>query len=118
MDARSPPDSHCHAHGREPWKAVEHTREENKNHQPSKAKWQRCAQAIERGAVALVSDQEIQGAEELDVPIIIVPDAEAALHRFAIAFYNNPSTKMLTVGVTGDPHPLPSALVAQIRQPA
>jgi UDP-N-acetylmuramyl tripeptide synthase len=63
-------------------------------------------QAIEKGAVAVVSEEEVEDDEDVVVPIILAEDSEEVLRRLAISFYNDPSKKMLTVGVIGIPPPL------------
>lgn len=59
-------------------------------------------QALEMGAVGVISQIELEGA---DVPVIVVPDSDDALSRLAEAFYNFPSKKMTVVGITGAPSP-------------
>jgi UDP-N-acetylmuramoyl-L-alanyl-D-glutamate--2,6-diaminopimelate ligase len=55
-------------------------------------------QAINRGAVAIVSEQSSPGVE---VPWIVVVDARRALAALAGAFYHHPSLEMRVVGITG-----------------
>tara|TARA_R110002073_G_scaffold331244_1_gene515882 strand:+ start:210 stop:1682 length:1473 start_codon:yes stop_codon:yes gene_type:complete len=55
-----------------------------------------AAQAVARGAVAIVSDQAIAG---LDIPVIIVDDAAAALASMAARFY--PRQPGHIVAITG-----------------
>ena len=64
--------------------------------------------AIDAGACAIIIDQafepdddEDEEEEEIDVPMIIVKDTIAEQQRLAIAFYDHPSTRMKTVGITG-----------------
>ena len=56
-------------------------------------------QAIERGAVAVVSEQP--PASPAGVPWAIVEDARLALALLACAFYGHPSAAMQVVGITG-----------------
>ena len=56
-------------------------------------------QAIERGAVAIVAAQEFE--DPLEVPLILVPDADEALHRLGTSFYNDPSQKMTVIAIAG-----------------
>ncbi|GAB4520099.1 MAG: UDP-N-acetylmuramoyl-L-alanyl-D-glutamate--2,6-diaminopimelate ligase [Anaerolineae bacterium] len=55
-------------------------------------------QAVERGAAAVVGEQEITG---LPIPYIQVPDAQAALGYLAAAYHDFPSHKLVVIGVTG-----------------
>jgi UDP-N-acetylmuramoyl-L-alanyl-D-glutamate--2,6-diaminopimelate ligase len=54
--------------------------------------------AVERGAVAVVSGEEIP---DLRVPIVRVPDARGAMADLAAAFHGFPSTSLAVAGVTG-----------------
>src|SRR5215216_3153327 len=60
-----------------------------------------AAEAISRGAAALVVDE----AHEADAPIaggtLVVADTRRALPEFSAAVYGDPSRHLLTVGVTG-----------------
>jgi UDP-N-acetylmuramoyl-L-alanyl-D-glutamate--2,6-diaminopimelate ligase len=56
-------------------------------------------QAIERGAAAVVSEQEAPG--DVHVPWTIVDDARLAVAVLSTAFYRNPSREMQVVGITG-----------------
>jgi UDP-N-acetylmuramoyl-L-alanyl-D-glutamate--2,6-diaminopimelate ligase len=53
--------------------------------------------AIARGAVALV----VQRPLELGVPQVLVPDVRAAMAPAAAAFYGDPTSQLVTAGVTG-----------------
>lgn len=68
--------------------------------------------AIERGAVAVIGTQDIQG---LSVPYLRVSDSREALAYMAAAFYNYPGRQMTVVGVTGtDGKTTTSNLIYQI----
>jgi UDP-N-acetylmuramoyl-L-alanyl-D-glutamate--2,6-diaminopimelate ligase len=54
-------------------------------------------EAIARGAVALVLERPL----ELGVPEVRVPDVRAAMAPAAAAFYGDPTSQLLTAGVTG-----------------
>jgi UDP-N-acetylmuramoyl-L-alanyl-D-glutamate--2,6-diaminopimelate ligase len=56
------------------------------------------AEAIDRGAVGVVSQKE--GASHR-VASVVVDDSRAALARLAAAFYGEPSRKLRMIGVTG-----------------
>jgi UDP-N-acetylmuramoyl-L-alanyl-D-glutamate--2,6-diaminopimelate ligase len=56
-------------------------------------------QAIERGAIAIVSEQPPPAG--VTVPWSIVSDARLALSILAAAFYGHPSREMRVVGITG-----------------
>ncbi len=59
---------------------------------------QYVAEAIARGAAAILSEREIDGGS---TPVILVEDSMRALSRIAAEFYGNPSRDLLTIGVTG-----------------
>ena len=56
-------------------------------------------QAIERGAAAVVSEQEAPGG--VRVPWTVVEDARLALAVLSTTFYRDPSSEMQVVGITG-----------------
>ena len=56
-----------------------------------------AADALERGAVGLVVEHEL----ELDAPQFVVDDARTALALCSANFYDNPSRKLDVVGITG-----------------
>ncbi len=56
-----------------------------------------AAQAIERGAAALVVERPL----DVDVPEVEVASARAAMGPLADAFYDHPSSALRVVGVTG-----------------
>jgi UDP-N-acetylmuramoyl-L-alanyl-D-glutamate--2,6-diaminopimelate ligase len=56
-----------------------------------------AAQAIERGAVALVVERPL----DLGVSEVVVPSARAAMGPAAVRFYGDPSAELRVVGVTG-----------------
>ena len=56
-----------------------------------------AAQAVERGAVALVVERPL----ELDVPQLVVPDARRAMAPAADEFFGRPSEQLQVAGVTG-----------------
>ena len=58
-----------------------------------------AAQAIEKGAVAIVADRAADG--DAGVPWIVAGDGRVALAACAAAFYRHPSERLLLVGVTG-----------------
>ena len=58
-----------------------------------------AADAIRRGAVAVVADRPSDGA--VPVPWVVVPDARAAMADLAAEFYGHPSRAMQVVGITG-----------------
>ncbi|MFN3346359.1 MAG: UDP-N-acetylmuramoyl-L-alanyl-D-glutamate--2,6-diaminopimelate ligase [Candidatus Bipolaricaulaceae bacterium] len=55
-------------------------------------------EAVRRGAVAVVAERPLPG---LSVPVVLVPDARAALAQAACAFHGHPTKKLFTIGVTG-----------------
>jgi UDP-N-acetylmuramoyl-L-alanyl-D-glutamate--2,6-diaminopimelate ligase len=60
-----------------------------------------AAQAVARGAVALVLERAVDGPLPADVARLYVPDARAALAHLAAAFYGHPSRRLTLIGVTG-----------------
>ncbi len=55
-------------------------------------------QAVEQGAVALLVDHVVEGA---NVPQVVVPDVRAAMGPVADAFHGRPSTTVDVFGITG-----------------
>lgn len=58
-----------------------------------------AADAIRRGAVAVVADRPADA--EIAVPWVFVPDARAAMAALATELYGHPSRSMQVVGITG-----------------
>ena len=58
-----------------------------------------AADAIRRGAVAVVADRPADA--ETPVPWVIVPDARTAMAAMAAELYGHPSRSMQVVGITG-----------------
>jgi UDP-N-acetylmuramoyl-L-alanyl-D-glutamate--2,6-diaminopimelate ligase len=56
-----------------------------------------AAEAVERGAVALVVERPL----ELPLPQLVVPDARAAMAPAADAFFGEPTRELQVAGVTG-----------------
>ena len=56
-----------------------------------------AAQAVERGAVALLVEREL----DLDVPQLVVPDARLGMALAADAFFGRPTRELEVAGVTG-----------------
>lgn len=56
-----------------------------------------AAAAVERGAVALVVEEE----QEVNVPQLIVPDTRRAMAILSSYFFGNPSESLHVIGVTG-----------------
>ncbi len=57
--------------------------------------------AIDRGAVAVLCQQEPLQEQETHVPHLVVPDARAAMADAAAAYFGHPSDRLHLVGVTG-----------------
>ena len=57
-----------------------------------------ASDAVEHGAVAVVSDQELSG---ISIPIVRVPVAREAMADIANAYYGSPSLTLALAGVTG-----------------
>jgi UDP-N-acetylmuramoyl-L-alanyl-D-glutamate--2,6-diaminopimelate ligase len=56
-----------------------------------------AADAVSRGAVALVVDHRL----DLAIPQVVVGDVRASMAPAAAAFYGHPTRELLTVGITG-----------------
>jgi UDP-N-acetylmuramoyl-L-alanyl-D-glutamate--2,6-diaminopimelate ligase len=57
-------------------------------------------QALEKGAVALVVERELDGAER-EVPVVVVPNGREALAYLVAAWHGFPARQLTMVGVTG-----------------
>ncbi len=60
-----------------------------------------AAEAVRRGAVAVVAERPLDGAIPAGVPVVVVDDGRLALARLADAFHGEPSRRVRVVGVTG-----------------
>lgn len=58
-------------------------------------------EVIEKGAKAIVVEQEITGMEQYDVAIIHVEDTKYAYAAMSAAYFGYPAKKLTTIGVTG-----------------
>lgn len=58
------------------------------------------AEAVKKGAVAVVSECQLDGVSK-NATCITVRDSRCALAELACAFYGSPTKKLFTVGVTG-----------------
>jgi UDP-N-acetylmuramoyl-L-alanyl-D-glutamate--2,6-diaminopimelate ligase len=56
-----------------------------------------AAEALERGAVALVVERRL----ELDVPQLVVPSVRAAMPRAAVEFFGDPTARLPVAAITG-----------------
>lgn len=56
-----------------------------------------AADAVKRGAVAVIAEKELK----LDVPVIIVKNTIRAMAVLADAFYEQPTSKLQLIGITG-----------------
>ena len=59
-------------------------------------------QAVEAGAAAVMLPFPLGDELDLGVPVVIAEDVWEATHEAACDLYDDPSTRMFTVGVTGD----------------
>ena len=59
-------------------------------------------QACEKGAVAVMTDHPLPPEVHGLAPVVQVPRMADAVHRIAAAFYDRPSERMTTIGVTGE----------------
>lgn len=64
-----------------------------------------AADAIERGAVAVLTDPagvtELAGSAPVNVPVLVHPDPRGVLGALAATVYDHPSNRMAVVGITG-----------------
>ncbi|HHW26889.1 MAG TPA: UDP-N-acetylmuramoyl-L-alanyl-D-glutamate--2,6-diaminopimelate ligase [Firmicutes bacterium] len=58
-------------------------------------------QAIEKGASAVIVEDESRAVENPGVAVALVPDSRLALSLAAKAFFKDPSAELLVVGITG-----------------
>lgn len=58
-------------------------------------------QALEAGAVAILTDAEGAATLPVGVPVVVVEHPREHLAEFAARFYDRPSSRFTTVGVTG-----------------
>ena len=56
-----------------------------------------AADAAGRGAVAVIAERQLR----IEIPVFVVPDARRALAQLASAFFDAPTEKLRTVGITG-----------------
>jgi len=56
-----------------------------------------AADAAGHGAVAVIAERQLR----IDIPVFVVPDARRALAQLASAFFDAPTEKLRTVGITG-----------------
>ena len=68
---------------------------------PDEDIWGCVHEALQRGAAAVIASEGFEAEEDMEVPVMLLPDCLDAQQRLAIAFFDNPSTKMTVVGVTG-----------------
>ena len=68
---------------------------------PEEDTWGCVHEALQRGAAAVIASEAFEAEEDMEVPVMLLPDCLDAQQRLAIAFFDNPSTKMTVVGVTG-----------------
>ncbi len=59
------------------------------------------AEAIDKGAVAVLVDEDEPVSQAFSVPVVPVPRLAASLSQLAGEFYGNPSEKLNLIGVTG-----------------
>jgi UDP-N-acetylmuramoyl-L-alanyl-D-glutamate--2,6-diaminopimelate ligase len=60
-----------------------------------------AAEAVQRGAAALVAERSLQHSVTKSVPQLLVEDARAAMAVVADEFFGRPSEELLVAGVTG-----------------
>jgi UDP-N-acetylmuramoyl-L-alanyl-D-glutamate--2,6-diaminopimelate ligase len=59
------------------------------------------ADAVARGAVAVLAERDLSRSMSLPVPLVIADDALVAFSRVAQAIYDDPTARMSGVGITG-----------------
>lgn len=60
-----------------------------------------AAQAVEKGAGALVVSKEVKGVENGSVTVIRVEDTRYALAHISAAYFGHPAEKLSIIGITG-----------------
>lgn len=65
----------------------------------AEARSEAAATAVERGAVALLAQGPLQAPA--GVPCAVVEELATAAQRIAVAFYDDPSTRLTTIGFVG-----------------
>lgn len=58
-------------------------------------------QALQQGAVAVISEEKNANTGACAAPVICVPDSRVALARIAGIFYGHPSKRLKVIGITG-----------------
>ena len=64
-----------------------------------------AAEAVARGAVAVLTDAAGSALIATEVPVIVVDDPRAALAEVAALVYGHPAAAMRTFAITGDTLP-------------
>ena len=62
-----------------------------------------CGQAVEAGAAAVMLPFPLGDELDLGVPVVVAEDVWEATHEAACDLYDDPSTRMFTVGIAGGP---------------
>lgn len=60
-----------------------------------------AAEAVKKGAVALVTDRDLTEKAGDDVTVIRVKDSRRALARMSAAWFGYPARELITIGITG-----------------
>ncbi len=60
-----------------------------------------AAEAVKKGAAALVVSRPVAGLEDRDVTVIRVKDTRYALAFLSAAYFGHPARKLRTIGITG-----------------
>ena len=61
----------------------------------------RAAEAVQKGAAALITSKPVEGAADRDVTVIRVKDTRYAMAFIAAAWYGYPAEKLKVIGITG-----------------
>lgn len=61
----------------------------------------RAAEAVQKGAVALITSKPVEGVKDSDVTVIRVKDTRYAMAFMAAAWYGHPAEKLKVIGITG-----------------
>lgn len=61
----------------------------------------RAAEAVQHGAVALITSKPVEGVKDRDVTVIRVKDTRYAMAFIAAAWYGYPAEKLKVIGITG-----------------
>ena len=60
-----------------------------------------AAEAVRKGAAALVVSKPVEAVKDMEVTVILVQDTRRALAFISAAWFGHPARKLKTIGITG-----------------